>query len=115
MLSAVKRVLGRTFEVLTATSAEEALAVVASRPLDLLITDLRMPGTSGIELVERVRARSCPMPVMVVTASPDDVAVQSALRARLVQAIVAKPWSSTYLVGQVLELIQAKVDRTQSD
>ncbi|MBG3878172.1 response regulator, partial [Desulfovibrio oxamicus] len=42
--------------VRTAASAEEALALLAARPADLVLTDVRMEGASGIDLVRETRA-----------------------------------------------------------
>jgi DNA-binding NtrC family response regulator len=48
--------------------AEQALALVAARSVDLVLTDLRMPARSGIELLEAVRALNPELPVVVMTA-----------------------------------------------
>jgi CheY-like chemotaxis protein/predicted regulator of Ras-like GTPase activity (Roadblock/LC7/MglB family) len=47
--------LGRDFTIGTARSAEEALEKIESQPYDLVISDLRMPGTDGLELLERIK------------------------------------------------------------
>ncbi len=54
--------------VLTAGGADQALAVLADRPVDLLLTDLRMPGRSGLELLAECRQRRPDVAVVVVTA-----------------------------------------------
>src|SRR5262249_45419212 len=55
-------------ETATVESAEDALAHVRSRVPDLVITDLRLPGMSGLALTRRLRSGRHPMPVIVVTA-----------------------------------------------
>lgn len=55
-------------EVATAKDAEEALAQVAREQFDLLVTDLSLPGMSGIELSERVRDMGMTTPIIWVTA-----------------------------------------------
>lgn len=57
----------REFEVATAGSAEEALAVMDSFRPDVLLTDIRLPGLDGFELVKRVRGARRPMSVIVMT------------------------------------------------
>jgi DNA-binding NtrC family response regulator len=52
----------------TAGDAEEALRVVSSRTVDLVLTDLRMPGRSGVDLLEAVRGKNPEVPVVVMTA-----------------------------------------------
>ncbi|MHB1310741.1 MAG: sigma-54-dependent transcriptional regulator [Gemmatimonadaceae bacterium] len=55
-------------EVLTAGSADEALPLAASRMLDLVLTDLRMPGKDGLTLLDGLRAINPGVPVIVMTA-----------------------------------------------
>ena len=51
-----------------AESGEDALEAIGRKRPDLVVTDLMMPGMSGIELVEAVRARHADLPVVLVTA-----------------------------------------------
>ena len=43
------------YQVLTATSGAEALALLAQEPVNLIISDMRMPGMDGAQLLEKVR------------------------------------------------------------
>jgi DNA-binding NtrC family response regulator len=68
-----RRVLGgflkkRGYEVEAVGEADEALKVVASRTVDVVLTDLRMPGKTGIELLDAVRGVNPEIPVVVMTA-----------------------------------------------
>ena len=56
------------YEVEAVGAADEALAVVASRTVDLVLTDLRMPGKTGVELLDAVRGVNPEVPVVVMTA-----------------------------------------------
>jgi DNA-binding NtrC family response regulator len=59
LLTAMARVLrSEPFTVLTATSADEALALVASRPIDVVVSDERMPGVSGATLLAQIHDRN---------------------------------------------------------
>jgi DNA-binding NtrC family response regulator len=58
----------RGFEVLQAQSVTEGLADVSARTVDLVLTDLRMPGASGLDLLEGVRRINPEIPVVVMTA-----------------------------------------------
>ncbi len=49
-------------------SAEEALARVVSRPVEVVLTDLRMPSMDGMELLEAMRDRAPGVPVIMLTA-----------------------------------------------
>lgn len=63
--SAVLRSLG--YEVVTAGSAEEALGLVGLHPVDLLVTDFRMPSMDGVALIQALRARNFEKPIILLT------------------------------------------------
>jgi response regulator RpfG family c-di-GMP phosphodiesterase len=54
-------------DVTSAESAETALALLDESDFDLVVSDVVMPGLSGIELLETVRARRASLPVVLVT------------------------------------------------
>lgn len=56
------------FEVVTAGNGKEALAVLASQPIHLVVTDLKMPEMDGFELVSRMSRLKNSVPVIVMTA-----------------------------------------------
>jgi DNA-binding NarL/FixJ family response regulator len=64
-----------------AADGDEAVALVAEHAPDVLLTDLRMPGSDGVEATRRVRSEHPGTAVVVLTTYADDAAVLSALRA----------------------------------
>ncbi len=56
------------YEVLTAPGGLEAMKVAAHSDLDLVLTDMKMPGLSGIELLEELRRLYPELPVIIMTA-----------------------------------------------
>jgi len=62
------------YGVSVAADGDEAIAILDSSDVDLLITDVRMPGTSGLDLLKRCKDRHLSLPVVMITAfaSPDD-------------------------------------------
>ncbi len=56
------------YRALAAASGAEALAILENEPVDLVLTDLRMPDMDGLELLSRVRQRDSKVFVMLVTA-----------------------------------------------
>jgi DNA-binding NtrC family response regulator len=66
VLSALLRQDG--FEAVHVPSAEEALGVLDSRPFELVISDVRMPGMDGLELLRAIGARWPELPVVLLTA-----------------------------------------------
>lgn len=55
------------YDVLLAESGERALELIAGHPIDLVISDLRMPGMNGVETIVRLREIAPRLPVIVVT------------------------------------------------
>jgi len=58
---------GRGYEVTLAEGLDSAVETLRKAPIDLVLTDLNMPGGGGLELVKRVRALSVGTPVVVLT------------------------------------------------
>jgi diguanylate cyclase len=58
ILPTLAALVGRDFEVVTASSADAAQAVLEQRPIDILLTDQRMPRRTGVQLLEWVRTHA---------------------------------------------------------
>jgi CheY-like chemotaxis protein len=71
MVTASIKTIGDEIEVLDVPSAEEALVVVASQSLDLLVIDIRLPGMSGLDMVARLRRRKPDTRLILVTGVED--------------------------------------------
>ena len=56
------------FRVVTARSGEDALELIGGLLVDLVITDVKMPGMDGVELARQLRSRHPRLPVIVMTA-----------------------------------------------
>jgi two-component system NtrC family response regulator len=68
-LTVMEALLGDAgYEVLTAPSALEALKIAGASDLDLILTDMKMPKMSGIELLDEVRRLYPDLPVIIMTA-----------------------------------------------
>ena len=62
---------GQGFEPLPVDSGEAALAALRTQPFDMMISDVRMPGMSGLETLRRARQEHAVLPVLLVTAYAD--------------------------------------------
>jgi DNA-binding NtrC family response regulator len=56
------------YDVAIATRGDDGLAAAVEEPCDLVITDLKMPGLSGLQLVERLHAAKPKLPIIMITA-----------------------------------------------
>jgi len=68
-------------EVVVAASAEDALSIIATTRPELVISDVRMPGLSGLELLRLIRERAPEVDVVLMTAFDDMPTIVSAMRA----------------------------------
>jgi len=59
---------GDRYRILTATTAEEGLEIISGESPDVLLTDVRLPGADGIELVRRAKVHSPELAVVVMSA-----------------------------------------------
>jgi FixJ family two-component response regulator len=91
LLRALGRLLrGRGYEVAAYASAGAFLAALPERRPDCLLLDFRMPGMSGLELLEALKARDAGIPVIVMTAFGGDDIADRCLAAGAV-AVLPKP------------------------
>lgn len=97
-----------------AANAEEALSCIESLAPDLVISDVRMPGRSGIELLELARRRFEHLPFLLVTAHAD---VRDAVAALKLGAVdyLAKPVDLHELTVCVVETLGITQHRDQED
>src|SRR4051812_11197115 len=58
VLNSLSALLAKDFEVLSVASAEAAQQVFATRSIDLILTDQKLPGWTGVQLLEWVRTHS---------------------------------------------------------
>ena len=71
MLASGVKTLGEQYDVLEVPSAEEAMLVSAGLPLDLVVTDVRLPGISGLDLVARLQKRRPDLRTILITGAMD--------------------------------------------
>lgn len=71
--------LGRLgFETVTAANGEEGLTAFRKQPMDMVVTDIRMPVMDGLTMLKQIRRENAIIPIVVVTAFPSvDSAVES--------------------------------------
>lgn len=85
------------FEVFTAPDGMAGLAIVDEVDLDIVITDMQMPGMDGMRFLQEVKSRQPDLPVIVITAFAE---VDKAVRAMQAGAFsyLAKPFSNDELI-----------------
>ena len=92
ILQSLRGLLRREFNLHVAQGAEEALAILAAHPIQVILTDQRMPGMTGVEVLHRARQIRPETTRLLVTAHADIRAVVGAINEGQIFRYVAKPW-----------------------
>ena len=80
------------FEVIAASDAQTARVLLQADVVDLLITDIRMPGESGLSLLDAVRQTNPTLPLMIITGYPEPTSIDAALNLN-VKSFIVKPFN----------------------
>jgi DNA-binding NtrC family response regulator len=95
-------------EVVEADSGARALELAAAQPFDLVLTDVRMPGMSGLELFMHLRARGSDVPVIVMTAFAGEAVIEEAIDNGAF-TILPKPFDADEIVPILLTAMRRPV------
>lgn len=93
------------FKVGLAEDAKQAYPIIIDTPPDLILLDWMMPGTSGIELLRRLRRDEINVPVIMLTAKIEEASKISGLDSGA-DDYIAKPFSPRELVSRVKAILR---------
>jgi DNA-binding NtrC family response regulator len=97
----VRDLLRREFRVLTATGAEEGCRLLREQPVQVLLTDLRMPRVGGVELLEAARASNPEVVGLMFSGFADFESILAAINQGHVFEFLRKPWRPDDLLDAV--------------
>ena len=106
ILKALQRLLRQEeMNVLSTERASEALEIVAREPVQVVVTDQRMPEMSGVDLLSKVRERQPDVVRMLLTGYTEiDVAVDAINRGQIYR-LVTKPWNDDELRATIRQAL----------
>ncbi|UJW79405.1 response regulator [Hydrogenophaga sp. SL48] len=107
ILSALKRLFRREgYHILTATSGTEALALLAQQAVEVILSDQRMPGMTGIEFLREAR-RLHPHTVRITLSGYTDLqSIIEAVNEGAVYKFLTKPWDDDLLRNHVAQAFE---------
>lgn len=106
ILSALRRTLRREgYEIVTVNSVASALAVLDQRPVDLVLSDFKMPGMTGLELLAEARRRQPRVARLLITGWSQAVS-PAELAAAEVATLIPKPWEDAELKRALREALR---------
>lgn len=109
ILSALRRLLRRDgYDIVTATSAAEALQRLAEHDVDVILSDQRMPGMTGVEFLRRAKDIHPATVRMVLSGYTELQSIMDAVNEGAIYRFLTKPWDDTMLRAHVAEAFRHK-------
>ncbi|HEY0170369.1 MAG TPA: response regulator, partial [Pyrinomonadaceae bacterium] len=93
-LRLLERLFRRDYEVMSAASGEDALRLLSQHDVALIITDQRMPGMTGVELLKRTAGMRPHMVRIILTGYTDMEALADAINCGQIYRYITKPWDN---------------------
>jgi CheY-like chemotaxis protein len=101
------------YEIVAASSGNEALAILATRDFDLVLTDQMMPGMLGTELTRQIKLATPAMPVVIIS-GVNELPTDASFADRFISKIEG-PEALFSGIAEVLELYQSPSERRQRE
>lgn len=109
ILSSLRRLFRpEGYRVLTAESGDEALELIAAEPVDMVVSDMRMPGMNGAQLLARIREAYPDTVRILLTGYADIASTIDAINKGEIYRYVAKPWDDNDLRLLVREALEGR-------
>jgi signal transduction histidine kinase len=111
VLASLNDVFMDSYTVYRANNAREALVTLKDKKIDLIISDQRMPETTGVELFTEVEAKYPEIGKILLSGYSDITATIEAINKGRIDKYISKPWNETELMHIALEVIQLRYKR----
>ncbi len=109
ILSAIKRsFFDSDYEVITAENGREALAVMKSEQISLVVSDLRMPEMDGFQLLSAIKKDHPQVIRIILSGYADEKQVLKALQKNIAKVYLLKPWDNELLLKLVEQLFDTE-------
>lgn len=111
----ILKTLNRTFmdsghQILLADSAETAMKILSEQTVDMVVTDMRMPGTDGVEFLKRVKLKHPKTVRLILSGYADGSEIMYILQNNLAKAYMFKPWDNSELI----RVIEQNLDESRT-
>ena len=115
ILSALKRLLRRDgYRILTAGGGAQGLELLASEPVDVIISDQRMPQMTGVEFLRQVKALYPETVRLVLSGYTELQSITDAINEGAIYKFLTKPWDDDQLREEIRDAFRlAKETRPQ--
>ena len=89
------------FDIIIATSAEKAIEILENHEIPVVVSDLKMPGMNGLELIEIIKNKWPRTICMLLTAYIESDVLLKALNQEMIFRYLLKPWSRKELKNTI--------------
>lgn len=100
------------YKVFKATNAKEAVDIIENNQIDLVISDQRMPGTTGVEMFQKIDTEHPTIGKVLLTGYADIQAVTDAINKGHIDKYISKPWDDDDITRIVIEVLQVQLKRS---
>ena len=97
---------GKGYNMLTATSGADAIEMVQSTPLDLVILDENMPGITGLETLSRIKLTHPELPVVMITKSEEENIMDQAVGNKIADYLI-KPVNPNQILIAIKKILHS--------
>jgi serine/threonine-protein kinase len=114
ILTALKTIFRGRYHVLTAANGQEALDFIGKFKIPVIVSDQRMPGMQGVELLRRARELSPDSVRILLTGYSDLASIVGSINEGEVYRFISKPWDNQDLqliISEAVEIGQHMIDR----
>ena len=105
----------KDLRVLTSQSGPQGLTLMGLEPIDLILSDYRMPGMNGLEFLLKARERAPEVPRVLITAFPDLDLAMRAINEANIENFLTKPFDANQVIERVRDLLAERRARLQRD
>ena len=109
ILAAMRRVLRREgYRILTAGSGQEGLELLAANPVDVIVSDQRMPNMSGVEFLRQAKATYPETMRIVLSGYTELQSITDAINEGAIYKFLTKPWEDELIRANIAEAFRHK-------
>lgn len=109
----LRKAMGEAISVAVCFSGSEALSMLATQTFHMVISDFNMPGTSGLDFLDKIRQDHRDMILVLITAYGTDVIEEGARQ--LGAGYITKPFEPSFLVQMIKGLIQGQETKGRTE
>lgn len=96
------------YEIITASSGFDALKIIDSEDIDLIISDMRMPLMDGYELLTEVKQRRPEIIRIILSGFSDEITIFKAILNNVAKVYLLKPWDNEKLISHIEHLFNVE-------